>query len=138
MQNVINQFTKLAQDPRLSFLGNVTVGRDISLAALRQHYDGVRHAALASPAYEAQKGYCQCGNHTCPPTIFTALAQVVLAYGAESNRKLGIPGEVCALHPRNMRALRCHSWTGGSTSKPELLCTKVRAMLSVRMCPLLA
>ncbi|CAL5228332.1 g11441 [Coccomyxa viridis] len=57
-KNVINQFTKLAQDPRLSFLGNVTVGRDISLPALRLHYNGV-----------------------------------VLAYGAESNRKLGVPGE---------------------------------------------
>ena len=44
VQNVINQFTKLAQDPRVSFLGNVTVGRDISLAALRQHYNGVRHS----------------------------------------------------------------------------------------------
>ena len=45
VQNVINQFTKLAQDPRVSFLGNVTVGRDISLAALRRQYTGVRHSS---------------------------------------------------------------------------------------------
>ena len=43
MQNVINQFTRLGQDARVSFLGNVTVGADISLASLRQHYNGVCH-----------------------------------------------------------------------------------------------
>lgn len=62
-QNVINQFTQLAQgDPRLGFLGNVRVGRDVSLPELRSFYNAV-----------------------------------VLAYGAESDRRLGVPGEVrCA------------------------------------------
>ena len=46
VQNVINQFTRLAQDPRVSLLGNVTVGRDISLAALRRYYDGVRYLKM--------------------------------------------------------------------------------------------
>ena len=45
VQNVINQFTKLAHGKRVSFLGNVTVGRDISLAALRRQYNGVRHSS---------------------------------------------------------------------------------------------
>lgn len=59
-QNVINQFTALAQgDPRLSFLGNVRVGRDVALPELRSFYNAV-----------------------------------VLAYGAESDRRLGVPGEV--------------------------------------------
>jgi len=52
VQNVINQFTRLAQDPRVSFLGNVTLGRDISLAALRQHYNGVRHFNLHAAQIE--------------------------------------------------------------------------------------
>ena len=41
MQNVINQFTQLCQDPRLTFLGNVRVGRDLSLDELRRHYNAV-------------------------------------------------------------------------------------------------
>jgi NADPH-dependent glutamate synthase beta subunit-like oxidoreductase len=41
-------------------LGNVTLGRDVSAAELRDRYDGV-----------------------------------VLAYGAEDDRHLGVPGEVC-------------------------------------------
>jgi hypothetical protein len=61
LQNVINQFTQLAQDPRLAFLGNVRVGQDLSLAELRAHYNAV-----------------------------------VLSYGAESDRRLGVPGEVGA------------------------------------------
>ncbi len=59
MQNVINQFTQLAQDPRLGFLGNVRVGQDLSLDELRARYNAV-----------------------------------VLCYGAESDRRLGVPGEV--------------------------------------------
>lgn len=58
-QNVINQFTSLASDPRLSFLGNVRVGRDVGLSELRPFYNAV-----------------------------------VLCYGAESDRRLGVPGEV--------------------------------------------
>lgn len=40
-QNVTNQFTRLCQDPRISFMGNVTLGRDVSLAELRAHYNAV-------------------------------------------------------------------------------------------------
>lgn len=57
---MINQFTALADGhPRLSFLGNVRVGQDVSLKELRQRYSAV-----------------------------------VLCYGAESDRRLGVPGEV--------------------------------------------
>lgn len=73
---MINQFTTLAQDPRLSFLGNVRVGRDISLAELRSHYNAV-----------------------------------VLSYGAESDRKLGVPGEVRAGWAAGSSA--CNRGTGG-------------------------
>lgn len=55
---VINQFSRVAQNGRCSFFGNVNLGSSISLAELRELY------------------------HV-----------VVLAYGAESDRNLGIPGE---------------------------------------------
>lgn len=63
---MINQFTALAQDPRIAFFGNVRVGRDVSLPELRARYSAV-----------------------------------VLSYGAESDRALGVPGEVrCCAAPR--------------------------------------
>ncbi|GIL67445.1 hypothetical protein Vafri_20832 [Volvox africanus] len=57
-KNVINQFSSIAGDARVSFLGNVLVGRDVDVNELR----ALHHA-------------------------------VVLAYGAESDRRLDIPGE---------------------------------------------
>lgn len=53
-QNVINQFTALGRDPRVSFLGNVAVGRDIQLPDLRSFYNAVR---LASSAYLTERDY---------------------------------------------------------------------------------
>lgn len=41
VKNVINQFTKVAQKTNVNFYGNITLGKDISLAQLRQHYDAV-------------------------------------------------------------------------------------------------
>lgn len=67
---MINQFTQLAQDPRLAFLGNVRVGQDLSLAELRTHYNAV-----------------------------------VLSYGAESDRRLGVPGEVGAGQGQGMAGM---------------------------------
>ncbi|KFP83906.1 hypothetical protein N311_08079, partial [Apaloderma vittatum] len=58
VKNVINAFTQTARSERCAYYGNVTVGRDVMVAELRQAY----HA-------------------------------VVLSYGAEDNRVLGIPGE---------------------------------------------
>jgi hypothetical protein len=37
-QNVINQFSRIAQDPRVSYFGHVCVGKDISVDELRQLY----------------------------------------------------------------------------------------------------
>ena len=45
---MINQFTALGRDPRVSFLGNVAVARDIQLPDLRSFYNAVR---LASSTY---------------------------------------------------------------------------------------
>ncbi|GKV11721.1 hypothetical protein SLEP1_g22946 [Rubroshorea leprosula] len=55
---VTNQFSRVAQNERCSFFGNVNLGTSVSLSELRELY------------------------HI-----------VVLAYGAESDRVLGIPGE---------------------------------------------
>ncbi|KAK9802025.1 hypothetical protein WJX73_003027 [Symbiochloris irregularis] len=57
-KNVINQYTQIGLDSRVSYFGNVTVGTDVQLSRLRRLY----HA-------------------------------VVLAYGAESNIQLKVPGE---------------------------------------------
>lgn len=44
LQNVVNQFMQVASDHRCSFLGNVTVGRDVPLATLQQMYHAVRRS----------------------------------------------------------------------------------------------
>ncbi|CAH2100051.1 unnamed protein product [Euphydryas editha] len=41
VKNVINQFTKFAQQKNVNFYGNITLGKDISLLQLREHYDAV-------------------------------------------------------------------------------------------------
>jgi adrenodoxin-NADP+ reductase len=51
-------FHSLALSPSFNFIGNVTVGQDISINELKEHYE-----------------------------------VVILAYGAEDDKKLGIPGE---------------------------------------------
>ena len=43
LQNVINQFSAVAMDDRVRFLGNVRLGTDVSLAELRALYSGVSH-----------------------------------------------------------------------------------------------
>ena len=47
-QNVVNQFMALGRDPRVAFLGNVGVGRDVQLQDLRAYYNAVTaHFAAA-------------------------------------------------------------------------------------------
>lgn len=58
VKNVINTFNKIAINSRVKFLGNVNVGKDITVKQLQENY----HAVL-------------------------------LTYGAEEDRSLGIPGE---------------------------------------------
>ncbi|KAM7343350.1 NADPH:adrenodoxin oxidoreductase, mitochondrial [Cochliomyia hominivorax] len=58
VKNVINTFTKTAENPRFHFYGNVTLGKDISLQELRNNY----HIVL-------------------------------LTYGADQDRELGIENE---------------------------------------------
>ncbi|XP_063983409.1 NADPH:adrenodoxin oxidoreductase, mitochondrial [Diachasmimorpha longicaudata] len=58
VKNVINTFNKTAKNPRVKFLGNINVGKDVTVEDLKRNY----HAVL-------------------------------LTYGAEQDRVLGIPGE---------------------------------------------
>lgn len=41
VKNVINQFTKVAQQANVNFYGNITLGKDVDLEQLRQNYDAV-------------------------------------------------------------------------------------------------
>lgn len=97
LQNVTNQFTALGKDPRITFLGNVHVGKDVSLAELRGMFHGV-----------------------------------VLAYGAESDRRLGIPGEVRRareLEHRDMQScmpcIHAYKTVGNAPCCVRLMCTVV-------------
>ena len=74
-KNVTRQFTSIGSDPRVSYYGNVQLGRDISLAELRAMYDSV-----------------------------------VLSYGAEGDRKLGIDGEKEAVAKGELFSSRMFSW----------------------------
>ena len=64
VQNVINQFTRIGQDDRVRFMGNVNVGQDITLHELRQFYSAVRspkkhHWVSVVIAFVCRKG-CFC------------------------------------------------------------------------------
>ena len=41
VKNVINTFDKIAKDKRVEFLGNINVGKDISISELKEHYHAV-------------------------------------------------------------------------------------------------
>ena len=47
LQNVNNQFTQTCMDPRVGYLGNVSVGVDVTLAELRRLYHTVRAVSAA-------------------------------------------------------------------------------------------
>ncbi|KAJ8681038.1 hypothetical protein QAD02_016825 [Eretmocerus hayati] len=51
VKNVINTFTKTAKDSRVQFLGNVNVGKDVSVQELRDNY----HAVLLTYGAEEDK-----------------------------------------------------------------------------------
>lgn len=41
VKNVINTFTKTAENPRVTFIGNLSLGKDVSLRTLRDVYNAV-------------------------------------------------------------------------------------------------
>ncbi|XP_026764004.1 NADPH:adrenodoxin oxidoreductase, mitochondrial isoform X2 [Galleria mellonella] len=82
VKNVINQFTKVAQQPNVNFYGNVTLGKDIRISQLRQHYDAV-----------------------------------LLTYGAEEDKTLGIENEEA---DNIVAARRFVGWYNGLPSDKDL------------------
>jgi hypothetical protein len=58
---VVNQFTALGSDPRVAFLGNVTVGRDVQLPELRAFYNAVPPGAAGGMHVPDQL----CRPHIC-------------------------------------------------------------------------
>ncbi len=58
IKSVTKVYDRIAEDPRVRFLGNVTLGKDLTHEELRSHYD-----------------------------------QVIYAVGAQTDRRLGVPGE---------------------------------------------
>ena len=41
VKNVVNTFNKVLSHPNVRFFGNVTIGEDVSLSQLIEHYDAV-------------------------------------------------------------------------------------------------
>lgn len=41
VKNVINTFTKVAENERVRFIGNLSLGKDVSLQQLREAYNAV-------------------------------------------------------------------------------------------------
>ncbi|KAI9329094.1 hypothetical protein BDR26DRAFT_912706 [Obelidium mucronatum] len=89
-KKVINKFDKFAtEDPRFKFIGNVTIGRDLSVSELRANYDAV-----------------------------------ILSYGAEKPRLLGIPNEETTKNVHSAHDFvkwvngYPNSWDSGSSNIP--------------------
>lgn len=80
VKNVINQFTSLAKCGRLHFMGNITIGQDVSLSDLRNAYDVV---VLVMIDLFILFNVCLKFN----------IKHICKAYGAAQDRWLGIPGE---------------------------------------------
>ncbi|ETN64295.1 fad nadph dehydrogenase [Anopheles darlingi] len=64
VKNVINTFTKTAENPRVRFLGNLSLGKDFSLAELRERY----HAVLLTYGAE-QDNTLGIPNETLPNVL---------------------------------------------------------------------
>ncbi|KAG4966601.1 hypothetical protein JHK85_041576 [Glycine max] len=106
-QIVINQFSRVAHHERCSFLGNVTLGSSISLSELRDLYHVVR---LSGSGFY--------------------VLMVVLAYGAESDRSLGIPGEnLKGIHSAREFVWWYNGHPDGRNLEPDLKSTDTAVIL---------
>ncbi|CAI5996164.1 unnamed protein product [Closterium sp. NIES-65] len=97
-KNVINQFTRVAQNPRCQYFGNVVVGPLVSTSAPSSStsaLDPSLSSASPSPAAAVTLHELRQMYHA-----------VVLAYGAEGDRDLNVPGE----HLRGVFSAREFVW----------------------------
>lgn len=104
LQNVLNQFTEVLQDSRCHFFGNVTVGRDVGLPLLHSLYHAVIDHSISVPVCSVMShSYCislTAGTQTglaAHALLAYSASQVILAYGAEGNKQLNIPGQVLSM-----------------------------------------
>lgn len=86
VKNVINTFTKTAENPRVRFMGNLTLGFDFTLQDLRDRYHAVILVIFQ------------------PNSISNTVTNLFCfqSYGAEKDRKLNIPNE----YPSNVLSAR--------------------------------
>ena len=78
-QNVINQFGATLKDERVSFLGNVTVGKDVSLDKLRSMFHGVRCCTWLLASHEAAALLLPASGSCLPiPGCLAALPSVLM------------------------------------------------------------
>ncbi|XP_078692035.1 NADPH:adrenodoxin oxidoreductase, mitochondrial-like [Branchiostoma floridae x Branchiostoma belcheri] len=82
VKNVINTFTNTAANDRCSFLGNVTVGKDVTVAELRQAYDAV----IMSYGADADKEFGIPGENL--PGVYSARAFVGWYNGLPQDKHL--------------------------------------------------
>jgi len=61
LQNISNQFTKTASGERCAFIGNVVVGKDITVAELKKFYTAVTLVRLLN---SETINYCPQTNYT--------------------------------------------------------------------------
>ncbi|CAI7872372.1 unnamed protein product, partial [Closterium sp. NIES-53] len=97
-KNVINQFTRVAQNPRCQYFGNVLVGPVASTSAPSSSTsasDPSPSSASPSPAAAVTLHELRQMYHA-----------VILAYGAEGDRDLNVPGE----HLRGVFSAREFVW----------------------------
>ncbi|GFQ08818.1 nadph:adrenodoxin oxidoreductase mitochondrial, partial [Phtheirospermum japonicum] len=91
---VTNQFTRVAQNERCSFFGNVSLGSSVTLVELREMYNAV-----------------------------------VLSYGAESDRSLGIPGEFPGIYAAREFVWWYNEHPDYRNLDPDLKCTDTTVIL---------
>ncbi|KAL4519574.1 hypothetical protein Ndes2526B_g01841 [Nannochloris sp. 'desiccata'] len=127
-KNVMNQFSEIARNPRVQFFGNVTVGgqggggdsadNNITTATSKTSSRSAAAAAAAVSLDELR-------------SLYNA---VVLAYGAQSDRRLGIPGE--DLKPGVYPAREFVQWYNGHPSAASLQLPDFSSVTSVAICGL--
>lgn len=93
MQNVTNQFSKIAQDPRVAFFGNVTVGRDVSYQEIKQLYHAVSTACVKFGVL------CRSSCDAC------CLAAMLITLIMLLHTGLQLQGMICPLYSHKVQSL---------------------------------
>jgi hypothetical protein len=94
----------------VTFCGNVTLGQDIGLSELRSLFHAVGGNPLLPLSILRKITALREGQShlldSLDPLLTASTVQVVLSYGAESDRRLGIPGEVSGVLQSGLLGMR--------------------------------